>query len=67
MDPEIAAKLLKVKRIYIESLGDDPISKQLQAMVVDSITQSKRFIVTENKDKADAILKGTGLEGNVKM
>ena len=62
IDPEIAAKLLKVKRIYIESFGDDAISKQLQAMVIDAITQSKRFIVTENKDKADAILKGTGLE-----
>jgi hypothetical protein len=31
-------------------------------MVIDALTQSKRFIVTENKDKADAILKGTGLE-----
>lgn len=62
IDPEIAAKLLKVKRIYIDSFGDDAISKQLQAMVIDALTQSKRFIVTENKDKADAILKGTGLE-----
>lgn len=62
IDPEIAATLLKVRRIYVDSFGDDPISKQLQAMVIDALTQSKRFIVTENKDKADAILKGTGLE-----
>jgi curli biogenesis system outer membrane secretion channel CsgG len=62
IDPEIAAKLIKVRRIYIDSFGDDVISKQLQAMVIDALTQSKRFLVTENKDKADAILKGTGLE-----
>ncbi len=31
-------------------------------MVINSLSESKRFIVTENKDKADAVLKGTGLE-----
>jgi curli biogenesis system outer membrane secretion channel CsgG len=61
-DPEIAAKLLKVKRIYIESFGDDKESQQLQAMVIDALVATKRFIVTENKEKADATLKGTGLE-----
>lgn len=62
IDSEVSAKLLKVRRIYVDSFGDDTISKQLQAMVITSVTQSKRFIVTENKDKADAVLKGTGLE-----
>jgi curli biogenesis system outer membrane secretion channel CsgG len=62
IDEEISAKLLSIKRIYVESFGDDVISKQLQAMVVNALTQSKRFIITENKDKADAVLKGTGLE-----
>jgi curli biogenesis system outer membrane secretion channel CsgG len=62
IDPEIAAKLLKVKRIYVDSFGDDPVSKQLQAMVINALAESKRFIVTENKDKADAILRGGGLE-----
>jgi curli biogenesis system outer membrane secretion channel CsgG len=54
--------LLKVRRIFVESFGDDVTSKQLQAMVINALVESKRFIVTENKDKADAILKGTGLE-----
>jgi curli biogenesis system outer membrane secretion channel CsgG len=59
---EIEKKLLQVKRIYVESFGDDAISKQVQSMIVSTLTDSKRFVVTENKDKADAILKGTGLE-----
>ena len=62
IDPKIAAKLSKVKRIYVDSFGDDSTSRQLQAMLVNSLSESKRFIVTENKDKADAVLKGTGLE-----
>jgi curli biogenesis system outer membrane secretion channel CsgG len=59
---ELAVKLLTVKRIYVESFGDDEISKSLQAMVINALDESKRFIVTENKEKADAILKGRSVE-----
>jgi hypothetical protein len=62
LDPEIAAKLVKVKRIYVESFGDDNAAKQLQAMVIDALSETKRFVVTENKDQADAVLKGHTLE-----
>ncbi|PYU37231.1 MAG: hypothetical protein DMG54_34380 [Acidobacteria bacterium] len=61
-DEEIAAKFAKVKRVYVESFGDDQSSRQAQAMVIDAITKSHRFIVTEKKETADAILKGIGLE-----
>lgn len=56
------AKLLTITRIYVDDFGSDATAKQIQAMVVNSITESKRFIITENKEKADAILKGTALE-----
>ena len=56
------AKLLTIQRIYIDDFGTDATAKQIQAMVVNSISESKRFIITENKDKADATLKGTALE-----
>jgi len=59
---ELAAKLCAVKRIYVESFGDDEISKTLQAMVINALDETKRFVVTENKDRADAILKGHSLE-----
>src|ERR1700733_8755081 len=62
VDEQTTAKLLTVKRIYVDNFGDDAISKQLQAMVINALAESKRFIITENKDKADAVLKGTGLE-----
>jgi len=56
------AKLLSVTRIYVDDFGSDPTAKQIQAMVVNSISESKKFIITENKEKADAVLKGTALE-----
>ncbi len=61
-DPEVEKQLLHVKRIFVEGFGDDSVSKQVQAMVISSLTESKRFVVTENKEKADAILKGSSLE-----
>jgi hypothetical protein len=54
--------LLKAKRVYLDSFGDDAINKALQAMVLDALRASKRFIVTENKEKADLIMKGAALE-----
>lgn len=59
---ELAGKVLKVRRIFVESFGDDKQSQILQAMVINSLAESKRFIITENKEKADAVLKGTAIE-----
>lgn len=59
---ELQSQLVKVKRIYVESFGDDPVSKAIHAMVINSLHASKRFIITENKEKADAILKGSAVK-----
>jgi curli biogenesis system outer membrane secretion channel CsgG len=56
------ATLRTVKRIYVDSFGEDPTSKELQSMIVSSLTQTKQFTVTENRDRADAIRKGVALE-----
>ncbi|MBZ5648058.1 MAG: hypothetical protein LAN37_12630 [Acidobacteriia bacterium] len=62
IEKELAQRLLKVRRIYVDSFGDDPVARQMQGFVITALASSKRFIVTENKDKADAILRGSGLE-----
>ena len=61
-DAEIASKLGQVKRVYVDSFGEDAVSKQAQANVIDALTKSHRFIVTETKEKADAIFKGVAIE-----
>jgi hypothetical protein len=60
--PDVSEQLLKVRRIYVDTFGDDKISQTLQAMTITSLTGSKRFIVTENREKADAVLRGSALE-----
>lgn len=59
---ELQRKLVSIKRVYVETFGDDAIAKQMQAMIIAALTENKRFIITENKDKADALLRGTALE-----
>jgi curli biogenesis system outer membrane secretion channel CsgG len=54
--------LLQVKRVYVDSFGDDNVSKELQSMIVSSLVATKRFTVTENREHADAILKGNATE-----
>jgi curli biogenesis system outer membrane secretion channel CsgG len=57
-----AVQLNAVRRIFVESFGEDLISKEMQSMIVSSLVAAKQFKVTENRDKADAILKGVALE-----
>jgi len=59
---QTAGDLAGVRRIYVDSFGDDPKSKEMQSMIVSALVSSKRFIVTENRDHADAILKGVAIE-----
>jgi hypothetical protein len=58
----LSGDLLKVKRIYVDSFGDDPVSKEMRSMVVAALVASKRFIVTENRERADVTLRGVALE-----
>lgn len=51
-----------VKRIFVDSFGDDVVSKEMQSTIVTSLVNSRRFTVTENPSRADAVLKGVALE-----
>ncbi len=57
---EAAQQLSKVRRIYIAVLtgGDDAL--QIRDLLMTSLHNSKQFIITEDEDKADAVLKGAG-------
>src|SRR5205807_5468723 len=54
--------LLKVKRIFVDSFGEDAISKELQSMIVSALVATNQFKVTESRERADAILKGVAIE-----
>jgi len=55
-----AAQLAKVRRIYIDILTGGDAALKIRDLLMTSLQGSKLFIITEDEDKADATLKGTG-------
>jgi hypothetical protein len=56
--PEVT--LAKVRRIYVDQLGGGKESDQLRDMVIAALQNAGLFVITENPDRADASLKGSG-------
>jgi hypothetical protein len=62
LDPEreTQAEFAKVRRIYVDVLTGGESALRLRDLLISGIQSSKLFIVTEDEDKADAVLKGAG-------
>jgi hypothetical protein len=67
--PDLDLKqLLAVKRVCVAKLnGDERFAVQVQDMLISSLFTSKRFTVTDNCDRADAIFKGTAAENRERL
>ncbi len=50
--------LLSVKRIYVAQLTGGGAADALRDLIISSIDSTKLFILTDNQERADAILKG---------
>src|SRR5580658_6108662 len=59
-EEEAAQQLSKVRRIYIAVLTGGDAALQIRDLLMTSLHNSKQFIITEEEDKADAVLKGAG-------
>src|ERR1700676_5306417 len=59
-EEETAGQLAKGRRIYIDILTGGDTALQIRELLMTSLQRSKLFIITENEDKADAVLKGAG-------
>jgi len=59
-EEESAQALSKIRRIYIAVLTGGDAALQIRDLLMSSLTKSKQFIITEEEDKADAVLKGAG-------
>lgn len=55
-----ANELAKVRRIYIDILTGGDTALQIRDLLMTSLQNSKLFIITENEEKADAVLRGGG-------
>lgn len=59
-EQQSAASLAKVRRIYVDILTGGESALRIRDLLMSSIQASKLFIITEQEDKADAVLKGAG-------
>jgi hypothetical protein len=59
-EQQAAEQLSKVRRIYISILTGGDAALQIRDLLITSLHNSKQFVITEDEDKADAILKGAG-------
>ncbi len=59
-DEESAGKLAKVRRIYVDILTGGDSALQIRDLLMTSLQRSKLFLITEDEDKADATLRGSG-------
>ena len=52
-------ELLKIRRLYVEKLAGGDTAVQIRDMLIGSLQGTRLFIVTENPEKADCVLKGS--------
>lgn len=59
VDQEILGQLLTVRRVYIDRLTGGETAIQMRDMIAASLQGAGLFTITENPDRADAILRGS--------
>lgn len=54
----VTINLLAVKRIYVAELAGGPGADSLRELIIAGLDATKLFILTDNPERADAVLKG---------
>ncbi len=52
-------RLLRVKRLYVDRFGGGEGAAQIRDMVIASLQRTGLFVITENPERADAVLRGS--------
>lgn len=55
---EMPGQLLKVKRVYVDRLTGGETAAQMRDLLISSLQGAKLFVLTENMDRADAVMRG---------
>jgi hypothetical protein len=51
-------QLLEIRRVYVDRLTGGETAAQMRDILLSSLEASKLFVLTENQERADAVLKG---------
>lgn len=55
-----AAGLTTIRRLYIDKFGGGETAAQMRDMVIASLQRARLFVITENPERADAVMRGSG-------
>ena len=59
IDRQTLAQLLDVRRVHVERLSGGETAAQMRDMIISSLQRAKLFVLTENPERADAVLRGS--------
>jgi hypothetical protein len=59
IEQENMRQLLMVRRVFVDRFTGGETAAQMRDMIISSLQNSKLFVITENQDKADTILRGS--------
>ena len=59
IEAETLARLLDIRRVYVERLGGGDPAAQMRDMIISSLQSAKLFVITEDEARADAFLRGS--------
>jgi hypothetical protein len=52
-------ELRRVKRVFVDKFGGGEAASQVRDMVIAALNKARLFVVTENPERADAVLRGS--------
>jgi hypothetical protein len=55
---DLSKQLLSIKRIYVDRLTGGETAAQMRDLIIASLHGAKLYVVTENPERADAVLRG---------
>jgi hypothetical protein len=55
---DLAEQLLTLKRVYVDRLTGGETAAQMRDLIIGSLQNARLFILTENPERADAVLRG---------
>jgi hypothetical protein len=57
---DLTGQVLTLKRVYVDKFSGPDSSAQLRDMLIASLQRARIFVITENPERADAVLRGSG-------
>jgi hypothetical protein len=59
IDEDVLRQLLTVRRVFVDRLSGGETAIQMRDMIVSSLQNARLFVITENQERADAVLRGS--------